>query len=455
MRGPHIFMLRDYQQDALNQIRALYAKGIKKVMLHLATGAGKTVIFSHCLKESAARGIPAIMVVRGRDLVRNASDRLTRERVPHSVKMSGSDSSAGIISVCSIDTLISRQEFPEAKLVVIDEADQATSEGYHALAKAYPNAYFLSVTATPYTKKSLKHVAQAVVRPISIQELVNQGHLVAPRYFAPSTPNLQGVKIVNNEYKNSEIEERMGPLTGDIVSTWERLGRRRPTICFAVNRRHSHEISNAFIHRGILCGQADANTKDDERNQILSRLEKGQTKVVVNVGIFCRGVDMPYLGCVIMARPTRSYNLYIQQAGRGTRPFPGKKDFLILDHASNIIRHGFIHEEPEVNLDGKKMVPRIMQVRICKVCFMAFQGINCPECGPLEVNTIREIQVVEGELHEIKMRDPVLEFIRVNKIIATQRGYKIGWVYRQLIAKFGIETAYPHLPSWWLNVQQR
>lgn len=434
--------------------------GTKRVMLHLATGAGKTHIFSHTMKECSARGRRSIMVVRGRELVEQASQRLFHERVEHGVRMAGhwNRNYGAPVQVCSIDTLISRGEFPPADLVVIDEADQATSEGYKKLAESYPNAFFLPVTATPYTNKSLRHIAEAIVHPISMQELIERKFLVPPRYYAPSAPDLTGVRIEKSEYNNIQLEERMGTLTGDIVATWKAKGENRPTVCFAVNVHHSMSIRDLFISQGIEAEHCDADTPDFCRKKIIQRLESGQTKVVCNVGILGRGVDMPFLGCIIMARPTRSYNLYIQQAGRGTRTFAGKNNFILLDHAGNIPRHGFITVEPPADLDGNRSKKREAGIdfTICKVCYLAFVGPHCPDCGPLEAPArAMGIEIEAGELQEIKVSDwdTVPQFLQHTKNLAKKRGYKAAWVFHKLIERMGIEVATPYLPAWFLTGQ--
>lgn len=453
-------MLRDYQQLAVDQIRAQYLSGNKKVLLHLSTGGGKTVIFSHILKASAERGIRSIMVVRGRELVEQASQRLFRERVEHGVRMNmhWNRNYGALVQVCSIDTLISREQFPEAGMVVIDECDQATSNGYIKLASHYEKAFFLGVTATPYTSKSLKHIANAVVQPITTQELINRGYLVPPRYYAPSEPDMSGVRVQNDEFVAAQVFERMGTITGDIVGHWQKLGQNRPTICFAVNIKHSHQICDLFNAQGIPTEHCDADTSDSERKAILRRLENGTTKVVCNVGILCRGVDMPYVSCIVMARPTRSYNLYIQQAGRGTRPHSNKSDFLLIDHAGNVPRHGFITVEPPVELDGSNKKARVKEFRvvICKKCFLAYQGKDCPDCGPLEANARNnEIEIEPGNLKElvVKEEDPILQFILHSKRIAKQKGYKPGWVWHKLVEKFGFEAVQSYLPKWFIHHQ--
>lgn len=447
--------LYPYQQKAVEEIRALYQSGTKKVLLHLATGGGKTHIFSHVIEQTIKNGRRAMMVVRGRELVKQASARLDREGVDHGIMMAGHWRVKPLypVQICSIDTLYSRRIVPPADLVVIDEAHMATSEGYLWLSQELPDAFYLPVTATPYVEKSLRHVAEAVVHPITIKELIKQGFLVPCRHYAPTKPNLKGVRTVARDYDPVELAKRMDVLTGDVVEHWRTHAENRPSLCFAVNIAHSHSLLQRFTSAGISIEHMDANTPDGEREAIFGRLREGTTKIITNVGILGVGVDLPLVSCIIMARPTKSYNLYIQQAGRGTRTFEGKKDFILLDHAGNADRHGLIDEEREVGLDGKFIGKK---PKTCKLCFMVYVERYCPECGPTakddeeELKASKELVMVDGKLVEITetpLEVQVLRYINECKQIRKQKGYKRGWVYYKVKDKFGDEIADRYFPQ--------
>lgn len=450
--------LHDYQELGVQQIRDYYNAGVKKVLLKLPTGGGKTHMFSHIMKATAQAGNECIMVVRGRKLVDQASKRLFREGVEHGVMMANhwNVNKLARVQVCSIDTLMSRGEWPKAKLVVIDEAHQGCSDGYHVLAAQYPDAFFLPVTATPYTDKPLRHLADVVVAPITMNELITRGYLVPPRYFAPSAPNMKGVRTVNGEYNNEQTHERMSTLTGDIVGHWIRIAEGRPTVAFAVNVEHSKEIVRQFIACGIPAAHVDAESSDAERDIRIKELECGAIKVLSNVGILCTGVDIPPLGAIISARPTQSYNLFIQQAGRGTRTHPGKNDFIYLDHAGNTLRHGFITEDREVSLDGRDTKPLgILKPKVCKECYAMFAGSVCPSCGTLVEKSGggagRTIDHdLSGVLKEIAPQiggQTLLRFLTEKNDIARRRGYKKGWVFHQVVQEFGEDAANRLFPA--------
>lgn len=451
--------LRPYQTQALNEIRSNYARGTKKVLLHLATGAGKTVIFCQVLKGAHQKGKHAIMVVRGRKLVDQASKRLDKEGVPHGVFMANHKRWAPKlpIQVCSIDTLVSRGTKPKADIIVIDEAHYATSPSYKEFLRYYTDAFVLPVTATPYTDKGLRHVADTIVKPITVKELIAQGFLVPPKYYSRSLPNLKGVKTSNGkdgkDYVQSELSAVMedNTLVGDIATHWLEKAKGRPTIAFCVGVSHSKKLTSYLQERGIRAEHVDASFTDEQRENMIKRLEAGEIDIICNCGILCTGVDIPSLSCIILARPTKSLNLHIQQLGRGTRPFENKDNFIVLDHAGNIHRHGFITDEHEANLDEetekKKKKSRV--TKTCEVCYCVFEGSECPECGNTNEKSVRSYTAVDGNLEELKPEDldPIKLRIEELKKVQKDRGYKRGWIYFRIREEFGEDAANFYIPK--------
>lgn len=444
---------RSYQELSNQLIREEFKKGNKKVLLHLATGAGKTFIFSRIIKSVAAKGNYVLMVVRSRHLVDQASQRLCREFVPHGVLMANYNRYRPheLIQICSIDTLRARKLKPKASMIIIDEAHQATSDTYKYFAAQYPDAFFLGVTATPFTTKSIEHIANKIISPITMQSLIDQRYLVNARYFSPFVPDLIDVKTMSaGDYNQGQLAEAMdkNEIIGDIVSTWIKRGEDRPSLVFAVNIQHSKSITESFCNAGIKAEHMDADTNLLERKKIIRRHENGETKIICNVGVLCTGIDIPWLSCIIMARPTKSYILYIQQAGRGTRPFNCKYDFLLLDHAGNINRHGFLTDPKEPTLKGKKIIEIKLKITTCKKCFGVYKSSlgSCPYCGfKKEIKSkLRQMITIDGELRElsqVSFNERIIYEIKKLKKQARNSGYKMGWVYYQLKMKYGQDIA--------------
>jgi len=419
----------------------------------------KTVVFCEILKSAYQKGTSALIVVRGRKLVSQASLRLDREGVPHGVMMAGHwrNQPNQLIQVCSIDTLYARKIVPKASLIVIDEAQYATSNGYTWFTEQYPDAYFLAVTATPYCEKSLRHVASEIVRPITIGQLIEQGFLVAPRYYAPSIPDLTGVRVSQGDFVVSQLDEILNQAhpIGDIVASWKKLGDNRPTLAFGVSVAHSQRIAEAFNAAGIKAAHVDAATPEQEREEAIKKLETGEIKVLTNCGILCVGVDIPAVSCVVMARPTKSYSLYLQVAGRGTRIHPGKKDFIILDHGGNVLRHGLITEDREGSLDPipKSKKSSEPDLTNCAHCYAVISARckSCPSCGAENEKYRREDKSKKPIAAELEEADPFhLKVIARRGELRDKKkrhGYRAGWVWHMLKAEFGEDVANKYQPK--------
>lgn len=436
--------LRPYQQKAVDEIRQAFRDGHKRVLLHLATGGGKTCVFTYILESLAKKGNKGIMVVRGRELVDQAAARIENANIV----MAGRKSDHSNISICSIDTLLARNEFPKVDLIVIDEVHLACSDGYKRFLDQYKNTYVLGVTATPYTEAGLRHVADKVICPISIKELISQGYLCPPRYFAPSAPDLSKVKIQAGDYNEKQLGAVMEKphLVGQAVGNWLQNGENRQTILFAPTVETSKLIASEFLSRNVAAAHIDASTPDDERKAILESYRKKETRILCNVGILTTGVDLPETSCIIMYRPTKSLNLYIQQVGRATRTFQGKKDFLVFDHANNVKEHGFITDDFEVVLDKVEKKSRTkseVPVKTCPSCYAVVPtSQNVCFCEHVFETTRQAPEIREGSLQEIKKSVPV--WVRtglIYKKTAEKRGHKRGSVFFRMEKRFGKELA--------------
>ena len=374
-------------------------------------------MFCEIIKRAVANNKSAVMVVRGRKLVDQASKRLDAERVDHGVMMAGHwrYRPRCSVQVCSIDTLTSREKYPNADLIIIDEAHMATSRGYKNFLdqEKYKNSFIIGCTATPYTPGGLGHLSDYVVEPITMKELISQNYLCDFKYIAPDIPSLKNVGInrSSQDFVNKELEEAMSgaDLIGSIIKHYKKFSLDRKTLLFAVNINHSRYLVDKFNRSGVPSMHIDASSNDEVRREAIKALENGEIKVLSNVGILNTGVDIPCVDSIILARPTRSLNLFIQMCGRGTRIFKNKKDCLILDHGGNLARHSLPTLKRKAILDPKEKREIVRQPKRCVTCFAVFFSANCPNCEKPMPNSVEELVendkalVVIDESTEIKM----------------------------------------------------
>ncbi|KIO24812.1 hypothetical protein M407DRAFT_212090, partial [Tulasnella calospora MUT 4182] len=134
-----------------------------------------------------------------------------------------------------------------------------------------------------------------------------------------------------------------------VVRTWlDRAANRKSTLVFCVNISHVKAVTAVFREAGVDARYITGSTPVVERKELLDGFRRGDFPVLVNCAILTEGADVPNIDCVIIARPTRSRNLFAQIIGRGMRlsPNTGKTDCRIIDFVDSLNRVGGIVSAP-------------------------------------------------------------------------------------------------------------
>jgi DNA repair protein RadD len=326
-------ILRPYQTDIAAEFERRVERGDRSILLVAPTGSGKTVIASTTIAGCTRR---VLVVAHRREIVNQTSDKLAARGVPHGIIQAGDEKKLrpmAAVQVASIQTLYARAVrsrtmlMPLADLLIIDEAHHACAMTYKKVIDAYPNAIVLGLTATPCRGdgRGLGGIFKTMIECPQVPDLIDQGYLVRSRVYAPVDPDLRGVRTQAGDYVESQLAERMDrdQLVGDIVTHWFKYGESRKTVAFACSVGHSVHISDEFIKAGVRAEHLDGSTAIDERVAILGRLASGETQVVCNCMVLTEGFDLPDIGCIILARPTKKMGLYRQSIMMRLRKIDG------------------------------------------------------------------------------------------------------------------------------------
>lgn len=347
--------LRPYQEKLKNDIRDLFSKGSRSVILCAPTGSGKTVTFADICSETIKRGNKVAIVVDRKELLDQATNKLNEyglfpEVITGGKKWINYDKSA---FVCTIQTLKKRR-FPKVDLLVIDEAHKQTFDG---IAKHYRDAgsFVIGATATPIRKgknaEQFGNIYSEIVKSVDIVDLISDGFLAPARTFGVVV-EMDGVKQKNGDYDAGQMFDVYDKpfLYDGLFEKWHSTARDRKTIVFCINVKHSIATRNVFIQNGIRAEHVDGTTPKQERERILHDFKTGAIQVLCNVDILTTGYDEPSIGCVVVNRRTKSVPMWLQMTGRGSRIFRNKKDFIILDMGGNTTELGFWEQTREFSL---------------------------------------------------------------------------------------------------------
>ncbi len=467
------YTLRPYQIDAVERIRRHIRAGRKRVLCVAPTGAGKTVIASHIIECSAALGNRILMLAHRRELITQAfkkvigcscrpgydhdsllpdpqctADGMPRKQVGVLMANDRRRNPGAVVQVASIDTLRNRAK-PPADLIIVDEAHRSLASTYRSILDAYPEAAIIGLTATPFRadRRGLGEEYDELVIVSSVRELIAQGALVQPRVFtvpAKDLPDLSRVRIKGNDYDPTQLSAAVDrkELVGNIVEHWQRLASDRLTVVFAGSVEHSKHIAAQFKEANVAAEHLDGMTDTEERDAILARLERGETRVVVNYGVLVEGWDQPSVKCAILARPTKSTGAYLQMAGRILRPWMGL-DALILDHAGCTLEHGFVEDEREFKLAAaEKKTKAAGTGKTCPQCF-AIVPIADRYCSACSYEFAPQERAARGErdgtLVEVRPATNDEKRVSWDEICkeAVTKGFQPGWAKHRFKEKYG------------------
>ncbi|MBF9235552.1 DEAD/DEAH box helicase [Microvirga alba] len=457
--------LRDYQVDVIQGARAALRRS-RRVLLQLPTGGGKTALASFMAGETAGKGRPVFFICHRAELVNQTSFTFRKFGIPHGFVAAGLPMDVRQpVQVCSIDTLKNRlHQLPDPALLIWDECHHLAAAGWQKVQNHYGSAFHIGLSATPcrLDGKGLDaHFDELVTGP-TVAWLIEHGHLSPYRAFAPSAPDMTGVRKQMGDFVRGETERAMDKpkLTGDAITHWLKHANGMRSVGFAVTVAHSMHMAEQFNAAGIPSAHLDGGTPKADRARIIRDYADGRILVLFNVDLFGEGFDLSAIAqrdvtidCVLQMRPTQSLGLHLQQVGRALRPSPGKTA-IILDHAGNIRRHGLPDDEREWSLEGNQGKGRKAANDneppppiTCTGCFAQIRRPAppvCPYCGHHIAPEPKKIEVAEGELQEItdsekaairaNLKREQAEAKSLQELVAlgARRGYKSPqqWAFR-------------------------
>ncbi|EPY4961858.1 DEAD/DEAH box helicase family protein [Klebsiella pneumoniae] len=374
-------------------------------MVYSPTGSGKTGLAAFIVAGFVSRGMRALFCVPYTILIGQTANRFVQYGLPgDEIGYIWADhpnyDPDRKIQIASADTLI-RRVFPEnIDLLIIDEAHLRKKRILKDIERLRGKGVkVIGLSGTPFSPFLGKYYDR-LIKPTTIGELIQRGDLSKYEFYAPTKPDLKGVKTTSSleygrDYNETQLAEIMcgSTLVGDIVQNWLENGRDLPTIAFCVNVAHANYLTIQFNLAGVNAEVMTADTPVDERQTIIHRFETGATKIIVSVGVLVAGFDSD-VRCIIYARPTKSEIRWLQALGRGLRTAPGKASCLIFDHSGTVHRLGYPDSIEYDELPGKsdgmeESVRRAVEERAeklpheCPQChYMKPAGVYvCPKCG--------------------------------------------------------------------------
>jgi len=461
--------LRPRQVHLIELLRGEIRDGRNRVVAYGPTGFGKSVCIEAIARSAVSRGKRVGIVANRIHLIRQLSERFTESGITHGVVQGQNTHTLHAqVLICSIQT-VARRGMPDVDFLMIDEGHAcAGSKDYRSVIFRHSALPVIAFSATPFSRGMSKRFPELGGEPLfhslvvsaTIRELIDEGFLVDCDIYAPSEPDLTGVRSKRNsfgevDYDEAQLAEAVDKptLVGDIVSHWLRMAQGRPTVCFATSIAHSKHIVAKFQEAGVKAHHIDCHMPQEEKDGILDSFKAGEFQILSNVALIAEGFDYPACSAMILARPTKSLIRYIQMAGRVLRIHDSKTRALILDHSGSCHELGYPTDDLPLELDdgapkkASQSKPEEKKPKKCPSCsFIKPAGAHkCPQCGFVPERRPEDVEVVDGELALVKRvsakkADMLDKQDIYSQLLAIKnaKGYSDGWVSHKYRTLFGV-----------------
>jgi superfamily II DNA or RNA helicase len=416
--------LHPFQQEGVTAIGDAFRAGHRAVLFQLATGGGKTTVFSHIGARMVDNGRRVGVLVHRRELLDQARARLQVEGIDAAAIATRQEiDPAGLAHVASVQTLVKRLHMLPRDwfdLLVVDECHHTPAASWSQVLEHFSSARILGVSATPCRQDGtgLGQWYQELICGPSPQWLTDNKYLAPAEMFSPPGIDRGKIRQRMGEFIASEASGMMrsDSIIGDSLALYRKHLDGQTAVAFCCDVAHAEAVAQMFRDHGVPAAAIDGKMRRDPRAipRILADLAGGTLRVVTSCDLIGEGTDIPSVGGALLLRPTQSVALHLQQIGRPLRYQPGKTA-IIIDQVGNMIHGNHVWDQygrdRVWSLEGSKRgrsKPPAPSVRVCPSCYSCLRSgtQRCHGCGYVWELWSRQLQHVPGELEAVTRPKP-------------------------------------------------
>lgn len=407
-----MIQLRDYQEEAKRRILTNIKNGVKKQIIELCTGSGKTYMAASTIAELVKQGKKVFFIVADSPLVFQTYKAFQNMGLYPSILKSGSNkyfkeyASVQIIMAQTYKARLDKITNLHADVVFCDEAHfMHDSNTMNKILEQHSDAFIVGLTATPIDEKGylLKGYDKYELDIVSIRELQRRKMLAIDRYFPAIPMDIEGVRVKNTgEFNEDDLDRKCNQsyIIKDVVQNYLKFNEGHKAICFAINIDHAERLKDEFLRNGITAGVVHSKQKKFLNDYWFEASKAGRIKVLVSVASIIKGYDDPEIIDMIDCQPTNSLRKQIQKWGRVCRMDKSGIGYArIFDFGGNYDRFLAWSMPRLYSLDKSFKVKPEDKSIVCPNCFEAiFERVKvCPHCG---FKLYEQMQKKEREINE-------------------------------------------------------
>ena len=326
--------LYDHQLVTLQAIEQKRLAGVKTFLIVFPTASGKSKIVEEDIQAFAAgrEKFKALVLAPNINIVED-----WRHRIENSLKKyKDCIQVKTFANIVRNYTNISPNEYD---YIVIDEAHHAVAPMLKRVIQYFTPEFMVGLTATDQRpdKKKLESVFGSYKTGLSLVQAMEEGIVAQANVYRIETNiNLSQVRFNGKDYVNADLEKSIrvtsrNELIVNVLKEYFCEGEvaNRQGIIFCVNTKHTLEMEKLLNEADISAKSYTSKTKNADK--VMADFKDKKIRFLCACSMISEGWDYPELGILVMARPTLSKVLYLQQIGRGLRKTDTKKNVFIID----------------------------------------------------------------------------------------------------------------------------
>ncbi len=326
--------LYEHQEISLAKIEEKRRAGIRAFLIVLPTAAGKSRIVEEDIRNFATgkEAFRALILAPNTNIVADWKERISADLLALQDRINVETYSYAI-----------RHYHEKARehysYIVVDEAHHAVAPVLKRVIQYYTPDFLVGLTATDQRpdKKRLEEIFGNYTTELSLKEAMEKGIVARANVYRIETNiDLSHVRFNGKDYVNADLEKRVrvtsrNELIVNVISDFFNDGEagQRQGIVFCINKAHTKEMARLMNEAGISAQDYSGDTKHPEK--VMREFKEHKIRFLCACDMISEGWDYPELGILVMARPTLSKVLYLQQIGRGLRRTSVKKNVFVID----------------------------------------------------------------------------------------------------------------------------
>jgi len=345
-KKPRKYQLYEHQNDYISDLAKARENIIQAMLVVLPVGTGKTTIALEDIKQFARENInPSILI-----LVPSKDLRLQWEK-----ELSNAVNNIATVEVKTYSKICHDYKMDDIQkydYIVIDEAHHAVAPVMAKVIRHYNPKFLLGLTATDkrLDDKKLEDIFGNYDTRMSLKEAIQQNILCPIRgYRLETNVDLSKVKFNGKDYIFSQLERQIkipsrDELIASVIDEYFHHKLPKSGIVFCISVSHAKDIAKLLKSKGIKAEAVDGLDKLRERK--IEQYMNKEIQFLCTCSLLTEGWDAPHTSVIVMARPTLSKVLYVQQLGRGTRKSEGKEALYVVDVVDQYGSYGTVSNRP-------------------------------------------------------------------------------------------------------------